>query len=47
MSPEGIADLRAMTARSERDLASLAGETFDGATAEWLAGHEERFGNKL
>lgn len=46
MTPEGIADLRAIAARSERDLAIYAGETFDGATAEWLAGHEARFGDK-
>ena len=46
MTPEGIADLRAIAARSERDLASYAGESFDAATADWLAEHEARFGDK-
>lgn len=44
--PEGVDDLRAIAARAERDLAAAGGETFDPATAEWLATHEKRWGNK-
>jgi hypothetical protein len=43
--PEGVDDLKAMVARCERDLAQLANESFDAATAEWLTTHEEQFGN--
>lgn len=44
--PEGTADAWAMAARAERDLARLAGETFDPSTATQLAEHERRFGSK-
>lgn len=46
LTDEGVADLRAIAARSERDLAAYFGEPFDAATEGWLATHEAQFGDK-